>query len=553
MFGSLKTTFIAVLCFMTGGCEGLIMQPEGTSDPSLGGPSAPAALVWLPARVRRLSNRELDNSVAELLHTATTAPLSSQLAADVRQNGYTMNAEQRVDATLGEQLWNAGDTLAGQAVAQKLSTFVSCDGSTGPRTCAATFIDSFAPKAYRRPLTTEERSGLLTVFDVAMGSADAGYTGTFSEGVAAVIQAVLQSAPFLYVTELGQGDEPIVELDPYEAAAQLSYLVAAALPDSALLDAAARDALRTADQREAHARRLIANNPHAPRQLARLVKEWLGIDQLRDIDRASTVADSFAALVPSFDEETDAFIREVVRGDEGALATLLTADFTMANSKLASFYGVTPPTGTAFARIDLSGTARRGILAQANFLSTFASTSPPGSSPVLRGKALLHRLLCREIELPSNSDLLVRAQQAPPPAATTRQRFEQHSSDPACRACHRLIDPLGFGFENFDQIGNFRATENGVPVDASGTLVGTDVDGPFANTRELVGKLGDSEQVRRCFAKNFFRFASAQTSHDTEAQFLDVWSAMPADSRSKLVQILIEYVRSDMFLKRRNL
>lgn len=553
MFRSRRTTFIATLGLVTAGCEGLITQPSSAPGSTIEGSSGAAPLVWLPARVRRLSNSELDNSVAELLRTETTTPLSTQLTPDVRQSGFTANAEQRVDATFGEQLWNAGDVLARQAVAQQLGALVACNGSVSPRTCAATFVDSFASKAYRRPLATEERNGLLTVFDTAMGPLDAGYSGTFSEGVAAVIQAVLQSAPFLYVTELGQGGGPLVELDPYEAAAQLSYLVTGALPDSALLEAAAHDTLRTAEQREAHARRLLDNDSRAKRQLARLVKEWLGIDQLRHIDRTSTVKDSFASLVPSFERETDAFVTEVVRVSDGSLSMLLTADFTMADPKLAAFYGVTPGVGSNFGRVDLSGTVRRGILSQGNFLSTYASTSPPGSSPVLRGKALLHQLLCMTIELPSNPDLLQQAQMAPPPSTTTRQRFEQHSRDPACQGCHRMLDPLGFGFENFDQMGQFRASENGVTIDASGTLVNTDVDGPFADTKALVGKLGSSERVRRCFATNFFRFASAQTSPDAEAQFFDVWSAMPADSRGQLVKLVIEYVRSDMFLKRRTL
>src|SRR6185295_8213510 len=132
----------------------------------------------------------------------------------------------------------------------------------------------------------------------------------------------------------------------------------------------------------------------------------------------------------------------------------------------------------------------------------------------------LNQLLCQSIELPSDPALLMQAMIPPPPANTTRERYEAHSTNPACAGCHSRLDPLGFAFENFDQIGNFRSQENGVTVDASGTLVGTDCDGPFTDAVELVGRLASSEQVRECFARNFFRFASAQTSADTEAQFM---------------------------------
>src|SRR5262249_15502061 len=155
-------------------------------------PAAP--LVWLPQRVRRLSNRELDNSVAGLLSSPTPTPLSPQLTPDVRQSGFTPNADARVDDALGGQLWTQLSARADEAVTQRLSSLVTCDSVADPRGCAQTFIDAFARTAYRRPLTPDEHDGLLGIYDTAIGSADAGYTGTFPEGVSAVIQAVLQSA-----------------------------------------------------------------------------------------------------------------------------------------------------------------------------------------------------------------------------------------------------------------------------------------------------------------------------------------------------------------------
>jgi len=548
MLESTKSVWLCCVALLA--CDGHIggTQPAGVKPPGLD-----AAAAWLPARVRRLSNRELDNSVKQLLGTTTV--LSTSLPPDSRQSGFTLNAEQRVDATYAGQLQSAVDALAEEAVTEKLSTLVTCDYAGNPRGCAGTFIDGFAAQAFRRPLIDEERTGLLVVYETAAEgtTAEGEPIGTFADGVKAIISAVLQSGSFLYVTELGRDKTgALVELDPYEAASELSYLVAAHPPDSTLLAAAAHDALRTPDQREAQARRLLANSPDVGQQLARLVKEWLGLDQLADIDRTSTVPDSFATLSPLFEEETDAFIGEVAAHD-GTLATLFTADFTMVNEKLASFYGVPYSGTTGWARAPLTSTPRRGLLSQSNFLSTYASNAPPGSSPVKRGKAVLNQILCDEIQFPTDPDVAMKAA-VPPPVdanATTRERFAQHAKDPACSGCHNLLDGIGFAFENFDQIGKFRSTENGKTVDASGDLLGSDVDGPYENAEGMVGLLASSEQVRRCFARNFFRFVSGQTSEDTETQYLDGWASMPAETRTQMIELLVGYIRSDMFMKRR--
>jgi hypothetical protein len=522
-------------------------------DPAPPGVDTTALSGWLPARVRRLSNRELDNSVKDLLGTTTV--VSTMLAPDTRQSGFTLNAAQRVDATYGGQLKSAADQLSQEAVTQRLGTLVTCTYATDPRGCATKFIDGFAARAFRRPLTDDERTGLLAVYDTAAGGTNpsGGTIGAFPDGIKAIISAVLQSGSFLYVTELGRGNaSALLELDPYETASQLSYVVAAAPPDAALIAAAAQDALRTPEQREAHARRLLATSPHATEQLARLVKEWVGLDQLANIDRTSTVADTFATLSPLFDQETDAFVGEVTAHGDGTLGALLTADFTMVNAKLAAFYGVPYGGTTGWARASLTSTARRGLLSQANFLSTYASNAPPGSSPVKRGKEVLTQLLCQNIQFPTDPNVAMKAAVTPPadPHRTTRQRFEQHGTDPACSGCHKVLDGIGFGFENYDQIGKFRSTENGQPVDPSGTLLASDVDGPFANAAELASRLASSEQVRTCFAKNFFRFASGQTTDPTEAHYLDAWKSMPAGARTQLTELMVGFIRSDLFMKR---
>ncbi|UJR83274.1 DUF1592 domain-containing protein [Sandaracinus amylolyticus] len=518
------------------GCQGeLGAGPAGPRGPR--DPRDPTELAIQPSSVRRLARHEYDHSVADLLGFETDA--SDGFAGDARVAGYTASAALRVDATLGEQLRTAAEAIATTAVTEHLATVVPCDRSAAD--CPRTFVTTLATRAFRRPATDLEIEGLLAIFTLASTNG-----GTFEEGVSAVLQAVLQSASFLYVPQIGAGDDLDRTLDAYETASALSYFLTASPPDAALLEAAAADSLRTPDQREAQARRLLDEHPRARAQVVRFVQEWLGLDTLHYVARDSETHD-FTSLRPLMEEETRRFVEDVVFAGDGTFESLIAADFTLANGTLRDFYGL-EVTSDDWSRAELEGTPRRGLLGQASFLATHAARDE--SSPVKRGVTILRRILCLDVPAPTG-DVAEQAMMTPPPARTTRERFTQHSTNPVCAGCHSLIDPLGFAFEDFDQLGAFRTEENGTPVDSSGELVGTDVNGPFADGGELVAMLAESPQAHACFARNLFRFASARSSQPLEASFLDAWGRMPDERRSSLVEIWIELVRSELFVQRR--
>ncbi len=525
---------VLLAALLASGCSGSITPPGGgptTSEPD----NLEGALI--AGNARRLSNHEYDNSIADLL--GIEGRPSAGFAADTRQSGFTVNVAQRVDSTLGDQLAAAATTLAHEAVSKHLSTVLTCSPSAAD--CKESFIASFASRAFRRPASAEERAGLAKVFE-------AGATGgSFNDGVEAVITAVLQSASFLYLEEGGSGDGAVRELGPYEQASALAYFITAAPPDATLLAAAANNQLATADQREAQMRRLLAEDRRAKAQVVRFFKEWLGLDGIFFVDRQSS--QPFSSLRPSMDGEASAFIEEVLFRGDGSLATLLGADYSMVDSTMSSLYGLQSLPGDTYTRASFAETPRRGILSQAAFLAAYAAAD--ASSPVKRGVVIMRRLLCRDIQFPTGA-IAAKAMMMPQkdPAKTTRQRFSQHSSDPACRGCHSQIDPLGFAFEAFDQVGKLRTQENGVDVDSSGTLVGTDVDGSFGNAAEMVARLAGSAQVRGCFARNVLRFAAAQSSTTMEEAFLSLWQKLPAEKQGNLIEVLVAFARSDLFKKR---
>ncbi|HEY3594130.1 MAG TPA: DUF1592 domain-containing protein, partial [Polyangiaceae bacterium] len=419
--------------------------------------------------------------------------------------------------------------------------------------CARQFVSSFGARAYRRALTDDEAADLFGMYQVGSDGA------TFADGIEAVIAATLQSASFLYITEIGSTlSTENVQLEPHEIATTMSFLFTGSPPDDVLLGAADIGMLADADARETQARRLL-DDPRAKAQIGRAVAEWLGIDKLSVTDKDSTVYPEYHALQPAMIQEMQSFVEAVMfPPGSGTVGELLTADYTVAAPSLLAYYGapVAQANGDVPVRGSLGGTPRRGILNQAAFLSVFGHANE--SAPVLRGVAIIRRLACLPMASPSDLKIVV-TPPAPDPTKTTRELFDQHAVDPVCAGCHTSIDGFGFTFENFDGQGKLRSAysdgyeKSGKPVDtATAVETGTALDGNYADSNALIAQLGSQEMVRSCFARNLFRFASAQSVADMEAEFVKTWNALPADKHGSLVEALVAYVRSPMFIFRRN-
>jgi hypothetical protein len=512
----------------------------------------------LPARIRRLTNAEYDASVQVLLGTRMAPSVEFSFPPDARQGphnspagaAFTVNDAQRVDPVLAVKLDTAAEALVTEARENgKLATLAPCaDPAGGGEDCAKAFLRSFGGKAFRRPLSEEEISGLATGPMSAYHIGADGYS--YEEGIDLLARVLVQSPGFLYVTELGDsGVSATVTLKPEEIASQLSYLLTGAPPDDTLLAQAEAGALATAEGREAEAERLMATPAGRERQI-RVVKEWLGIDAVARREKAQSVYPDFKAAAPAMEEESHAFIDEVLHRSTGTLTELLTADWTIADSSLAGLYGV--PWGGAGQRTSLASVKRRGILNQGAFLSVFATSN--GSHPVFRGVALMRRIACLDSPDPGALGIVVSFPVADP-NKTTRERFDFHSSDPGCAGCHGSIDAFGFTMENFNGMGVARTMENGRAVDTSVTLeIGSDIDGAYADSVELLGALARSESVKTCLARQLFRSSAARSDESvlgSENAFVDVWKQLPATQQDRLLDVLVAYVKSPAFIARR--
>lgn len=522
--------------------------PDGITEPPP--PGGTAAL--MPARVRRLTNAEYDASVQVLLGTRQTLAAAT-FPPDARQDGFTLNDAQRVDPVLAKQLGDAARILAAEATQNgTLAAKAPCaDPVGGGEACARAFIKSFGAAAYRRALADTEIDALLAVYGAGVTD------GTYADGIELTVRAILQSAGFLYLTELGDpgASGEAVTLTPNEMASSLSFLVTAGPPDQPLLDAAAAGALSTPDGREQQVRRLLQSTGARDR-LVRVVREWLGIDGIGASAKDTTVYPRFASVRDSMDAESVAFVTEVLGNGTGTVGELLGADWSIVDQPLAALYGVS--SGGAGARTPLAAVGRRGILNQGAFLATFAHASE--SAPVLRGVAVLRRVACIDVPSPTTLNIVV-TPPVPDPTKTTRQRYDVHSTDALCQNCHASIDALGFAFEEFDGMGAFRTTDGTDasgqpnPVDSSTVVAsGTDFDGSYPDSASLAAALAASPTVRTCAARHLFR-ASAGQSDDaikpSEESFVQIWRQLPDDSQGNVIETLVAYVRSSLFALRR--
>lgn len=499
--------------------------------------SADSEPLLAPA-LRRLSNAELDTAAQRIL--GVSPGLSRVLPPDARQSDYSRNVAQLVDPLLLSQLYDA--TLAASAALDlSLPPFPTCapTAASSDRACAESTARALSRSAFRREPSKTELSDLLTIFDVGAEGAD------FRSGAALLVRALLGSPKLLYATSFGQDSGSSRALSDDELATELSFLVSGAPPDAELVAAAGRGELSDGKRREREALRLLGQDD-ARILFRRFITEWLGIVHLDGLAKSAQLVADFGSLREAMQSETDQFVDDVFAGQAGSIAALLAGGYSLVPDALANFYGIEAvPSGT---RVALGGVGRLGILQQASFLATYAHESE--SAPVLRGKAVLTRLLCVDLDKPSElgSEIVFPAAD---PQATTRERFARHAADPLCNGCHALLDGIGFSFENFDAVGRLRDHEADRPIDSSGSIILDARDTTLEDSAALARALAASEQVRNCAARQVVRFAAGLRDDAVERAFVASLAHVSVERRSTFLGLFLEFVKSDWFAWRK--
>lgn len=409
--------------------------------------------------------------------------------------------------------------------------------------CARKIVSSFAQRAFRRPVTSLEITRFTSLVALAQKQGD-----SFEEGICLAVQGILDSPYFLYRIErdppAANPDAPHL-LSQHELASRLSYFLWSSMPDDELRACADRQTLRTPAILTAQVKRML-KDPKAHSLSENFAGQWL---QFRALESVHPDRDRF----PDFDEylrmsmrkETEMFF-DSIRSDDRSILDLLLGKYTFLNERLASFYGISGVEGPAFRKVDLTGTQRGGILTQASVLTV--SSYPNRTSPVLRGKWILENILNAPPPAPPpgvpNLDVT-----AVGSATSLRQQLEEHRKNPTCAACHARMDPLGFGLENFDAVGAWRANDGKIVIDSSGSLPdGRTFNGPDGLRTILKS---DREAFAGCMTSKLLTYSLGRGLERYDSATVKEITKHIAASDYRFSSLILEIVNSRQFQMRK--
>lgn len=455
--------------------------------------------------MRRLSRADYNNTVRDLLGTSLRP--ADKLPDDETAEGFDtvgevlslalvhMDTLERAAAQLVDELYALpeGDALRQTVLVCALQAGAEAD-------CARKILSGLARRAFRRPVRDAEVTGLLQLVEKVRAAGE-----TYEGALKAALSSILISPNFLYMVEKAPvGAGVVAPVNDHELATRLSYFLWSSMPDAPLFSAAEAGALTKDPAKLAAEVQRMLEDPKADALTRDFGGQWLPLRRL-------ALAAPDKLTFPRYDDalrddavrETELFLQALI-DENAAPETVLTADFTFVNQRLAAHYGLSA-SGSDFQRVDLSQTPRVGFLGQTSFL--MATSHPAVTSPTKRGVLVLEQLLCATAPVfPMNMDIpdLV----LPVEGETLRQKLEKHREAEPCNSCHSVMDPIGLGLENFDAIGGYRTVENGVPVDASGVLQGQ----KFSGARELTALLqADTAKLRSCFTRQLLTYAAGRT------------------------------------------
>jgi hypothetical protein len=539
---------VFVLLACTFGCESQIELSLADDAVTPGDPNGPV-LPTPHTRAARLTLREWENTVRDLLRLDDITGFSSQLPSDAAPAGYLFDNPSQA-LSVDQTQWAGFQRAAAAATSLVMDDPAALDRLLPPDNGdddarATAFIIDFGRRAHRRPLSQADIDGYLQVYRVGRSNHADG--SDFAGGVRLVIEAFLQSPFFLYRVELSSvAAGGVIPLTSYEMAQRLSYALWNTMPDDPLFEVAAADQLRTTEDIAAEARRMLDDD-----RATAMVDHVMG--QLWERYRLNSVRpaparypDAPVDLGAMAREESQRFLAAQFQGG-GSLADLLTSTQTFVNADLALIYGLEGDFGESFEPVELDPTTRRGLLTHVAFLAQNSTAFNP--DPIHRGAFVARRLLCLDISAPP-------ANLPPPPELegphTNRDVVEAHTQAPdsVCVGCHTyIINPFGFPFEMYDAVGAVQTTDNGLPINTATTPFIGGQEVPVGDALELTDRLVDNDAAHACFAQHWLSATLGRNTVPEDAPMLTRLTADSFDGQS-VKDLLATLVSSGTFTAR---
>jgi len=506
----------------SGSAGGSSEQPNGTSSE--------VGLTGMPlyTRFMRLTNSQWENSVRDLLKLTQPTGQSEQFLHAV--SGITdFDNNERV-VVVNNDNWGDFQTAA-EAVAAKVTATDAALQAVVATKDPGTFIKTFGRRAFRRDLTAAEVSAYTALH--TQGSTSTGAPSAFTKGAGYVITAMLQSPNFLYRMELGDNGAP---LSGYELAAKLSLWLLNTTPSDAMLDAAAKGTFDSAEGAVAQAKTMM-DAPAALESIREMHSQLYKIP-LFDTITKDNVAGYSDGLKTEFMTAGTSFFDYIYSQNLG-VKEILTTKVGFAGPLMAALYGI-KVNGSSVQQVALSD--RSGWYTQAPYLTQWANNNDP--DPIHRGVRINLDTLCLQLGPPSTVLPSVPAIQQ---NETNRKRYETLTN--GCgRPCHTVyINPIGFAFEDYDGIGRYRTTDNGQPVDTTGSYPFADGEHTFKGAAELMQQIANDPQAHQCWSKKLATYALERDILPVERPTIEALAAVSQASGGSLKQVMLALVKSEAF------
>ena len=517
---------------------GTMGPPSSTGTGGSSGTGAPGQLNLDGSpqyfRMIRLTNAQWARAVQDVLKLSAPSGLEQNFQSPVIGTTDFSNNELVLD--VNQESWGdfqqAAETLANQVTATDTALAQVYSG-TDP----AGFIQTVGRRAYRRPLTSAEQSAYMTLYNG--GSSLSGTRSTFAKGASLVLRAMLQSPNFLYRTELAPKGAP---LTGYEMAAKLSLWLRGTTPSDSLLDSAAGPGkLDTADGAATMASTMLGEST-ATSVLRQFHAELYHFDRYAQISKVNVPSYS-TAMNAEFLDVSNLFFDDIFTRGLG-LKDILTSTKGFVGPKTAALYGISAP-ASGYVQQDL-GAQREGYFSQVPFLTLYGFNADPDS--IHRGVSMNLDVLCAKLGPPAAN-----LPPIPPlmPGQTNRQRIDTLTSTCGAQCHNDMINPLGFAFEHFDGMGQYRDTENGgLTIDASGSYAFTDGSKSFSNAGDLMNVMAADQQTHLCYAKKLSSFALQRDVIASDMPLLQSLAQASMSANGSIKNMILHLVRSDAFRTR---
>lgn len=490
-----------------------------------------------------LSKTQYMNTLEDLFGTPALAAITSELST-IADDSYNDDTNERLSTISSAQAIAYYDTAAALAnyvisnTTRTQTVFGSCANLASPTaTCIDTYINGFARRILRRPLTViPEPVGVDAIEDeVEFVKKIMSTSGTYKENLKAVLTYHLSSPAFLWLLETGTTSSTgtRLALTPYEVSTRLAYLLTDSTPDATLTAAAQDSSILTPVGLQTQVQRLLKTT-RGKKKVADAIKRWSLTDKVQDVTglpTSLTTGVSTSGITAAIQSEVQTYIDHIVYQSSGSLKELMTSKLSFANhAGLATIHGHAPVVGGVPVTMSQR---RQGILMRTPFLTWYT----PRTNIILRGVAFQKRVLCNEIPSPNvdivgdrdahvltDTDLVT---------VTNRAAVTYQTDAPVCMRCHSMINPVGFAYESFDSLGRIRTQE--MLYDRSGNYVqsvpvhtNTQVPMPdggsvsVSDAYDLITTLADSPEIAACVSRNVFRhFYEKKETQQDDCQIQD--------------------------------